>query len=186
MDDSALTQVLADYRDAFEKKEFAEADSDSDPLMEAFGITPTLKAANRQYWGRELGMCWQRLCVALCAQRCGNRFAPPPKVGGDEPYDLRVDDLAIDTKYRIGSGDSGTLKKFKANGAELTKEGLTPTMLILRTDNLRAAIGACEVGGWDVQQGDAAFALVRELTGFDLRSWLVERKGQFPILPPDD
>lgn len=77
-----------------------------------FDITPELKRENRQYWGRELGMCWQRLIVELCRQTCPD-FAPALHFNGDEPCDLIVGQRAIDTKYRIGSGDSGTLKKFK-------------------------------------------------------------------------
>jgi hypothetical protein len=41
------------------------------------------------------------------------------KEGSDEFCDLVVGNDAIDTKYRIGSGDSGTLKKFRQYGQEL-------------------------------------------------------------------
>ncbi|MGK7883007.1 MAG: hypothetical protein AB4057_00065 [Crocosphaera sp.] len=57
-----------------------------------------------------------------------------------------VDKYAIDTKYRIGSGDSGLHKKYKAYGKMLRQEGYEPILLILRKDNFPAAIKACEVG----------------------------------------
>jgi hypothetical protein len=181
-----LERVLRAHQAAFRDKEFTDAESDSDPLMDVFGITPSLKAANRQYWGRELGMCWQRLCVAVCSTYCKERYSPPKKeYGGDEPYDLQVDKLAIDTKYRIGSGDAGTLKKFKTNGQLLRDEGLTPTMFILRSDNLAAAITACRTGGWDVRIGGETFSLLSSLTGgFDLEAWLIDRRGKFPLSVP--
>lgn len=67
--------------------------------------------------------------------------------------------LAIDTKYRIGSGDSGTLKKFKAYGPTLEEKGFTPVLLIVREDNLGAAITACNAGGWTVTTGQANIRL---------------------------
>ena len=36
--------------------------------MEVFGITPEMKRENRQYWGRQLGMCWQRLVTEISRQ----------------------------------------------------------------------------------------------------------------------
>ena len=47
------------------------------------------------------------------------------KFGSDEPCDLVLGSDAIDTKYRVGSGDSGTLKKFKQYGALLKQNGYT-------------------------------------------------------------
>jgi hypothetical protein len=183
--DKALDEVLRAYQQSFLDKEFAEAESATDILMEVYGITPTLRAANRQYWGRELGMCWQRLCTELCRECCGDRYAAPRRYGDDEPYDFSVDDLAIDTKYRVGSGDAGTLKKFKANGRLLSREGLRPTMLILRGDNLASAVGACKAGGWEVLIGTDSFKLLMHLTGgFDLEHWLRRRSGAFPLTPP--
>lgn len=181
-----LTEILAQYHRAFRDKEFGEVDADSDVLMEVFGITPTLKQSNRQYWGRELGMCWQRICSTLCEMVCGDRFSAPPRIGGDEPFDFQVDEYAIDTKYRIGSGDSGTLKKFKTYGTQLRDSGLKPTLLILREDNFAAAITACRAGTWDVVQGNASFAFLKDLTGgFDLGEWLAALRREFLLVPPD-
>ena len=40
-------------------------------------------------------------------------FKEAESFGADKPIDFIVGSYAIDTKYRIGSGDSRTLKKFK-------------------------------------------------------------------------
>ncbi|MHB1423170.1 MAG: hypothetical protein ACYC3I_08250 [Gemmataceae bacterium] len=62
--DTKLKDVLRAYRDSFSMKTYSEGNNDPDPLMEVFGITPDRKRENRQYWGRELGMCWQLLSSA--------------------------------------------------------------------------------------------------------------------------
>jgi len=77
--------------------------------METFGVTQELKSENKQFWGRQLGMCWQLLVVELCKQNCSD-YRDALKFGADEPCDLVLGTDAIDTKYRVGSGDSGTLK----------------------------------------------------------------------------
>jgi hypothetical protein len=148
--------------------------------MNVFGISPQLKRENRQYWGRELGMCWQLLVIEVCKTHCGN-FKPAFKVGTDEPCDLVVGSHAIDTKYRIGSGDSGTLKKFKSYGPLLINQSYQPVFLILRTDNLASAIAACQAGKWNVYTGDNSFDFIRTLSGFDLKTFLVERAGAYPV-----
>src|SRR3954462_11606740 len=96
--EEALRQHLASYRDSFTSKDYGEENEDHDVIMDLFGISPELKRENRQYWGRELGMCWQLLVTALFRATIKN-FAPGYREGADE--------------HRIGSGDSGTLKKFK-------------------------------------------------------------------------
>jgi hypothetical protein len=109
---TSLEAVLAQYRDAFAEKIYGDESDQHDLLMDVFSVTPEQKRENRQYWGRELGMCWQRLVTALCKATCAE-FEPALRFGQDEPCDLVVGPRAIDTKYRVGSGDSGTLKKFK-------------------------------------------------------------------------
>jgi len=115
---SALDEILSAYQKGFCEKVYSDENDEHDLLMDVYGITPLLKRENRQYWGRELGMCWQRLVVEVCRQTRKD-FGPAFRIGADEPCDLTVGNLAIDTKYRIGSGDSGTLKKFKAYGPTL-------------------------------------------------------------------
>jgi hypothetical protein len=55
--ESALLQLARKYQESFVGKIYAIENDDVDPLMSAFGITAILKRENRQYWGRELGMC---------------------------------------------------------------------------------------------------------------------------------
>ncbi|MBI1926478.1 hypothetical protein HYR99_19820 [Candidatus Poribacteria bacterium] len=85
------------------------------------------------------------------------------------------------TKYRMGSGDSGTLKKFKQYGFKLQQFGFNPVLLILRNDNLPAAIAACKAGGWVVMSGDDTYEYIRRLTGFNLRTWLHSRKDRYVV-----
>lgn len=180
--DTKLKDVLRAYRDSFSIKTYSEENDDPDPLMDVFGITPDRKRENRQYWGRELGMCWQLLVTNALSHHC-KKYTPAIKIGEDEPCDCCVGEDAIDTKYRVGSGDSGTLKKFKSYGKLLKERGYRPLLLIVREDNLNAAITACTKGGWTVLQGPATFDYIEELSGFDLRNWLESCKnsGEFFI-----
>lgn len=109
---SQLHRILQQYSSSFGAKVYQEENSDHDILMDVFGITPERKRENRQYWGRELGMCWQLLVIKIAEHNCAD-YRPAIKMERDEPLDLFIGNDAIDTKYRIGSGDSGTLKKFR-------------------------------------------------------------------------
>jgi hypothetical protein len=169
--EQSLGTILNQYKQSFTAKIYREENDDIDLLMEVFGITPEMKRENRQYWGRELGMCWQRLVTEICRQSC-KEFGEAVRFGADEPYDLTVGNQAIDTKYRVGSGDSGTLKKFKGYATLLREKGYDPVLLIAREDNLPAAITACRSGGWLVITGSEAFQFLKELTGFDLKNYL--------------
>ncbi|MBI3653741.1 MAG: restriction endonuclease [Acidobacteria bacterium] len=176
-----LGEILSQYQTSFTDKIFDEAKNETDLLMEVFGITPELKRTNRQYWGRELGMCWQRLIVEVCKKTCQD-FGPALRFGSDEPCDLIVGNQAIDTKYRIGSGDSGTLKKFKASAPLLRKNGYEPVLLIVREDNLQAAITACKTGGWTVFTGDMTYGFIKELTGFEIKAFLQAKALEYKVL----
>lgn len=68
--DSEMVSVMRHYSDSFGGTIHNEASEETDILMDAFELTPTVKNANRQYWGRELGMCWQRLVIAVSATDC--------------------------------------------------------------------------------------------------------------------
>jgi hypothetical protein len=151
-----ISVIIDRYRASFVDKIYAEDNNDHDVIMDLFSITPIIKRENRQYWGRELGMCWQLIVSALCKAQCAG-YEPARRFGADEPCDLIVGKFAIDTKYRIGSGDSGTLKKFKQYGPLLRNEGYTPVLLIVRPDNLGAAITACISGGWNVYHSEKSF-----------------------------
>ncbi len=176
-----LHRILAKYQTSFSEKVYKEENDESDLLMDLFALTPELKRENRQYWGRELGMCWQLLVTEVCRQRRAD-FAPALRFGADEPCDFVVELYAIDTKYRIGSGDSGTLKKFRAYGEMLRKRGYKPALLILRDDNLPAALNACEKGGWRIFTGENCFQFIEDLTGFDLKTYLSQKAGDYTVL----
>lgn len=176
-----LSNILSEYQTSFTDKVYDEENEEHDLLMDVFGITPELKHENRQYWGRELGMCWQRLVIEIF-KKTHEEYGPAIQDGADEPCDLTVGSYAIDTKYRIGSGDSGTLKKFKRYGPLLKEMGYEPILLIVREDNLRAAIAACEKGGWKILMGDDTFNFITDLSGFDIKSYLEERASSFEVV----
>jgi len=171
-----LLSIIQKYTENFSGKSYNDESEEIDVLMEAFGISQELKRKNKQYWGRELGMCWQLLVTEVFRNTC-KYFSPAKRYGADEPADFFVGIDAIDTKYRVGSGDAGTLKKFKQYGEMLTSEGLNPIFLFLRTDNLNAAITACKVGGWTIYMGDESFEYIKSKTGFDLKQWLIDLKN---------
>jgi len=170
-----LNDVLSRYSESFTAKTYSDDFNDTDLLMDAFGITQELKSENKQYWGRELGKCWENLLRDLFEATCAD-FEPPKRFGADEPADFFCGKDAIDTKYRVGSGDSGTLKKFESYGKLLTEEGYRPVFLFLRTDNLQAALSKMDAGGWIKYMDEDTFTYVKEKTGFDLKSWLIKLK----------
>ena len=176
---SVLDKILEGYRDSFSSKVYSAENDESDILMQVFGISPELKRENRQYWGRELGKCWELLVNEICKNHPS--YSPAIKIGQDEPCDLVVGEYAIDTKYRIGSGDSGTLKKFKSYGSSLRNGGYQPVFLILREDNLPAAINACKVGTWKVMTGQKSLEFVEEISGFNVENYLKSRKEAFLV-----
>jgi len=175
---NSLEKILDEYGQSFNNKAFGKESLEEDDLMLVFGLTQAIKAQKKQYWGRELGTCWQRIVTELCRQTCMN-FGSLIREGTDGLCDLVVGEDAIDTKYRIGSGDSGTLKKFKQYAVRLKELGYRPVLLILREDNLPAAITACYTGGWTVTTGNKTYEYIRSITGFDLKVWLKSKKGYF-------
>jgi hypothetical protein len=179
--ENKLGRILSQYHGSFSGKDYTEENQDHDVLMDVFGISPELKRENRQYWGRELGMCWQLLITEIFRLKGGSDFGKALRFGADEPCDLTFGADAIDTKYRVGSGDSGTLKKFKTYGALLKDKGYKPVFLILREDNLPAAISACLVGGWDVRTGEDSFKYIRDKVGFDAKSFLEAKINSYKI-----
>lgn len=172
--------VLQSYHNSFSSKAYSDENNDSDILMNVFGITPELKRENRQYWGRELGMAWQ-LIVNHIFSNYHPSYGTAIKIGDDEPCDLVAGKDAIDTKYRIGSGDSGTLKKFKSYGKLLSDKGYRPVLLILRDDNLHAAITACNNGGWTVFTGQASVQYILNNTGINVLELLSNFEDTFNI-----
>lgn len=180
--EAKLNQVLNKYSESFSEKIYTDGYNDTDLLMDAFGITQELKSENKQYWGRELGKCWENLLRDLFEATCED-FQPPVRFGNDEPADFFVGKDAIDTKYRVGSGDSGTLKKFELYGKMLKKKGFRPIFLFLRTDNLPSALSKMDAGGWIKYMSDDTFDYIKGKTGFDLKEWLIklEKDGTYKI-----
>ncbi len=175
-----INPILEKYYKAFKEKTYSVENNDTDVLMDIFGITPEQKRENRQYWGRELGMMWQLIVTEICRIHCSN-FKSALKIENDEPCDLILGQDAIDTKYRIGSGDSGTLKKFKQYGSLLKEQGYQPILLILRENNLPAAITACNHGGWTVLIGEKAFEYLYQNTGIDIYELLKSKRGNYSL-----
>ncbi len=79
-----LDKILKKYQNYFIQKSYSEENNSSDILMDVFGLSAELKQEHKQYWGRELGMCWQLLIVEICKTFCSN-FQPAFKIGKDEP-----------------------------------------------------------------------------------------------------
>ena len=179
--DLLLSEVMRKYQENFSEKIYVNNYDSTDILMETFGITQDLKRENKQFWGRQLGMCWQYLVVELFKNTYAD-FSEALRFGKDEPCDLLAGKDAIDTKYRIGSGDSGTLKKFKQYGTLLKSEGYNPVLLFVREDNLPAAIAACVAGGWSIHYGDSTFDYIKDRTGFDLLGWLTHHRDSETFL----
>ena len=175
--ENKLKEVLNSYSKRFCDKIYTDEFNETDVLMDAFGITQELKRENKQYWGRELGKCWENLLRTLFESSC-NDFEPAKRFGADEPADFFVGKDAIDTKYRVGSGDSGTLKKFESYGKLLQQKGYRPVFLFLRTDNLLSALSKMDAGGWFRLAGDETFIYVKEKTNFDLKAWLIKLKKE--------
>lgn len=178
---SSLESVLQNYSQSFAAKIFGEESLEEDDLMLIFGLTQAIKAGNKQYWGRELGMCWQRLVTEVYRQTCDD-FRPAIREGKDEICDLVVGRDAIDTKYRIGSGDAGILKKLRQYSFRLRELGFRPVLLILRNDSLRSSIISCTNSGWIVMSGSDTYEYLRETTEFDLELWLKARINRYNLL----
>lgn len=174
-----LDAVLERYKTSFIEKVYSDENDDHDLLMDAFGISPLLKRENRQYWGRELGKCWESLVIEACKRV--QTYQPALRIGCDEPCDLIVQNYAIDTKYRIGSGDAGTLKKFKSYGHLLQSMEYEPVLLFLREDNLPAAMTACQSGAWKIYIGKQSFDFIKDISGFDMESYLRRKAKAFPV-----
>lgn len=183
---SPIEEILNKYKGNFSDKVYSEDNQDEDILMKTFGITSETKSENKQYWGRELGMVFQNIVKELFKEKCPNEYKGPLQIKNDdgntdEPCDLFYGNQAIDTKYRIGSGDSGTLKKFRKYAEYLKKEGHEPVLLILRDDNLENAINSCRKGGWTVLTGEDTLSYIEEKTGVNLEDFLLEKEDEYHI-----
>ncbi|WP_353930527.1 hypothetical protein WJM97_20000 [Okeanomitos corallinicola TIOX110] len=134
-----------------------------------------------------MGRCWQKIVTAICKYHCPD-FKQPFKIeieeGGkhSEPCDLIVGKYAIDTKYRIGSGEDATHKKLIRYSKYLSKQGYVPILLILRNDNLPAAITACKSANWQVLTGQESMDFIHQISGIDVKTFLENNAGQYKVI----
>lgn len=185
--DKKVSDYIEKYANNFNDKrnELEAVKNEHDLLMDIFDITPEEKKNNAQYWGRELGMLWQNIIKTIFenSERIKDYKGPititDSEGHSDEPCDLSANGYAIDTKYRIGSGDSRFSKQFKLNYDILKNEyQLTPVLLILRKDNLITPIRRAQKEGWTVFCGEESYAFVEQETGYDLKTFLKKYKDR--------
>jgi|GEM_PF-399433 len=177
-----IEPIIKQYYDSFILKldNRNEENNDRDILMNLYDISPDLKRENRQYWGRELGMLWQLIVTELAKTHCAD-FQPALFIGRDEICDLRIGKDAIDTKYRVGSGDSGTLKKLKDYGRILKEKGYNPVLLFVRNDNLPSAITAANTGGWEIYTDKNSFSYLDNKIGVNIIDLLSSFSNKYYI-----
>lgn len=183
--DKYLKQYYPKFLERINKKQ--QVEKEHDLLMDVFGVTQMQKKEDAQYWGRQLGALWQKVVTSVFQNSdnvkgfTGPIVVPDSRGKTDEPADLSGNGYAIDTKYRIGSGDSKFNKQFKTNASILVSKGFKPVLLILRTDSLSNAIRAAKNGGWVVYSGESAFDFIKKQTNFDLKSYLEASKLKYDI-----
>jgi hypothetical protein len=168
--------ILNEYQSKFQNKVQPNTNSSTDILMDCFNLSDIKKQENKQYWNRELGACWQKIVCAAFKDHKGYQSSPKT---GKAPYDLIVDQYAIDTKYRIGSGDSGTIRKIRLYGDMMKELNHEPILLILRTDNLKGTINALK--NWTILTGEESFEFIQRLSGVDVEKYLKDNKGAFSL-----
>ena len=110
------------YEQAVAKVLEMEENDDYDPLMRVFGITPSLKRENRQYWGRELGMCWQRLVTEVFKANCLD-YQPALKIADDQP----CEPIAIEHVNNLGKDSCICDVRAVPPSCRPTSIGRTPT-----------------------------------------------------------
>lgn len=93
---------------------------------------------------------------------------------------LKVDSLfvsrkrltAVDLKYGFNSHEKGNMQRLKTVGEvyRMWKPKIKLHILVRETDNAHYLndLSPC----WDVKQGDAAYQTIKELTGYNLRTWI--------------
>lgn len=128
--------VLEEAQQKLQAKIFNEPPEkpQTDLLMDVFKMTPEMKH-NPQFTNRHLGATLEKMLKKWFEAHKPQDFqAPERDDDGGEPYDLLVGDQAIDVKYRVGSGDSGSIKKWKRYAKDLKAKGYKPVWVVLRDD----------------------------------------------------
>ena len=183
-DREIIEPIISQYFNSFLRKEFNGENNDHDILMDLFGISPDLKREHSQYWGRELGMLWQLIVDGLAKTHCKD-YEPALIIGNDQLCDLRIGNDAIDTKYRVGSGDSGKHKELKRYGKILREKRYRPVLLFVREDNLPAAITAANTGGWTIYTGKETFKYIKAKIGVDIEELIHSFRDKYHIANND-
>lgn len=165
-----LSPTIAKYTALFTRQVYNEEPFQSDILLEAFHLSPVVIRQHKQYWHRHLGACWERLVKSVFSSHVS--YQGTIRLKNKSPCDFTFDKIAVDTKYRLGSGDSGTMGKLSRNAQWLKSMGFEPMMLILREDNLPQAIARMQGAGWAVLCADASFKFIARHGDFDLKAYL--------------
>ena len=170
-------EVFAKQEQLFQAKEHDNSLPEEDVLMKRFEITSLDKLTNKQYYNRELGKVFETLCKKTFRHKHNDRCKDAPivkKKGGRtyEPFDLIFDNYAIDFKYRLGSGDSGTLNRLRKSVLWALEKGYEPVYLILREDNLDPVLKALQRLGARIIQGEDTFRFIEEESGVNLREYI--------------
>jgi len=165
-----LNLIFNKYKNSFDNKILSKEKTTTDLIMKIFNKTQNDVDINKQYWNREFGKYFE-YTVRSIFSLTRNDYKPGLRIKSDEVCDCIIGDLAIDVKYRVGSGDSGTLKKFRFYGNLLKEKGYNPVMLFLREDNLKAAITSINNGGWKIYENEKMFDFVKKNSEFDLKKY---------------
>ena len=181
--DNKLKKTLQEYKELFTLYDEAPVPSASDILLNIFNLSGEDILKNKQYWHRHLGACWEKLVKSVFSSRADYQHAV--RIHKKSPCDFAFSDKAIDTKYRLGSGDSGTLEKLAKNAAWLKALGYFPVMLILRSDNLPNALSRMSSAGWQVLTGDDCFEFIRCHGGLDLKKYMLSLTA-FHLASPEE
>jgi hypothetical protein len=164
-----LKNLVESYKLSFEKKILNHKHFKQDDIMNLFNKNQYDLLLNKQYWHREFGKFYEKYVKIIAKSKL--KYNDSPKYKKYDLCDLVIDNFAIDTKYRIGSGDSGTVRKLKFYGEQLIKLNYKPILLIFRDDNLEGTIKSLSKE-WNVLTGDNSNKFIIEHLDFDIKKSL--------------
>lgn len=131
--------------------------------MELLGVTNEMKKRHPQRCGKLLGETWQKVVTAYLDIYSPSGIGDAVRFDTRRPTDVVVDSVAIDTKYRFGSGDNNTITHLVETSRSLRALGYRPVMIILRDDSLRGALNRFRLAGWEVAEANNAFDVLADL-----------------------
>ena len=88
-----------------------------------------------------------------------------PDPDGGELADIYWQDIGIECKYRVRSGDGNFWNRLRTKGLKLSSMSIKPILLVCRTDNLHMLYETSQKGGWILKEGQEALGWLREMTG---------------------